>query len=432
MSLFQLRKGLVALGFGVALLVAAGLLGCSSDDLTPSSPSGDYLATNAGLGGSATVDQAISASTEAPPSGLVTVNFFSESLTFWPYTGRDFSSVTVDPINLIFVGEVDPAQIRAALMGLDGDRTSFGYPPAPPFNMTWVDAIGDVQTCYAEDGGWVGSVVQLQLGDYNPLRFHLRLFQTKGDYGDGGTWTLGAAHFELLIPGTPNHEVLSWEKAKEIVIVDMIRSGLLDMDVPMMPTQVITQAPDYREILPFIYNELPPELVAFIEGPAQPVTDPVPLANSGEAMMLNVVNAASVEPGVWSSDLTIEFDQVVPKPFCSDGPADWVYITGPVYLTQQSEVDSEGHYQYTSNAKGHLTAVPVDITQNPPMPAGMPFKAVIGDNQNGSTGEDHSRVQFRTRRIAPQDGGAEILMTRLMVSWRGGSSYRAESKCLSP
>ena len=43
-----------------------------------------------------------------------------------------------------------------------------------------------------EAGGWVGSAVQLECGDYRVLRFHMRLFQA-GDY------TIGNTHLDLLV-----------------------------------------------------------------------------------------------------------------------------------------------------------------------------------------------------------------------------------------
>jgi hypothetical protein len=95
------------------------------------------------------------------PSPLVTVNVGPQSLEFWPYTGTNFSGAPQDPINLIFFGEADPRDIRAALMALDGNRNIPGLPSVPPFNSTWTDAIGNVQTGYGSPEGWTGSVIQL-------------------------------------------------------------------------------------------------------------------------------------------------------------------------------------------------------------------------------------------------------------------------------
>lgn len=67
-----------------------------------------------------------------PPSPLVNVGVGSEYLNFWPYIGVNFSGESHDPINLIFYGEADPLEIRAALLALDGDRRGFPFPPVPP------------------------------------------------------------------------------------------------------------------------------------------------------------------------------------------------------------------------------------------------------------------------------------------------------------
>lgn len=72
----------------------------------------------------------------AAPSPLVTVDIGLDAVEFWPYTGADLSGTPKDPINLIFFGQADPRDIRAALLSLDGDRTAFGMPSAPPFSST--------------------------------------------------------------------------------------------------------------------------------------------------------------------------------------------------------------------------------------------------------------------------------------------------------
>ena len=96
-----------------------------------------------------------------------------------------------------------------------------GLPIAvPPFTLTWKDCIGDVQSGYADEFGWTGGVVQVGLGDYESPRFHMRLFKV-------GNWTVANAHFEILIPGTADHQVLSWELAEQRVIADIMRTGQL-------------------------------------------------------------------------------------------------------------------------------------------------------------------------------------------------------------
>jgi hypothetical protein len=406
----------VVVGVGVALLA-----GCSNENLTGlDNPAG---VADRGL----VADRAGTATSgETPPAGLTQVDVGGESLTLWPYTGRDFSGTPVDPVNLIFVGEVDPTQIRDVLLNLDGDRTAFGFPPAFPFNATWTEAIGDVQTNFAGNEGWLGNVIQLQLGSYESARFHLRLFRTGEAYGGGGEWTVGAAHFEVLIPGTAEHQVLSWEHAEQIVMVDLVRSGLLG--AAPAPSDIINEVGAFREIPPFIYNELPADLKMFIGGPTGPVDAPVGIPTDGRATVLNLAGTAPAVTGPRVQQFTLNYDQVIPKPFCSDGPTDWVYISGPVNIRQTVETDDG--YQYHSEISGTLIATPVDIMQSPPVPVGDSFQAEIGDKQHGFLRDGHARVDFQTKRVAPQGGGTEMNMTHLKVATRGEKTYREKAMCL--
>ena len=80
---------------------------------------------------------------------------------------------------------------------------------------------GAVQLACVQPGAPFGS----------PFRLHLRLFRSREH-------TLGGAHLEFLIPGTAEHEVLSWDLAREFVSFDMARTGLL------------TAAPSAVELIP--------------------------------------------------------------------------------------------------------------------------------------------------------------------------------------
>lgn len=367
------------------------------------------------------------ASVPGSPPNRVSLDLGGAGLEVWPYTGSDFEGAPVDPVNLVFVGEADPAAIRAALLALDGSRP--GLPPVFPFTEPWSEAIGDVQTGYAEPGGWTGSVIQLQLGAYDPVRFHLRLFRA-GELPDGRVVTLGAAHFELLIPKTSEHQVLSWELAEQMVAYDIARTGLLA--APPAPTAVINRAPAWREIPDVIYNELPDELVFLVGGPATPVSVAVPIPSDGRGTVLVLGGSAGIPAGTLTQNLSIVFDQVVPKPFCADGPFDWVLVTGTVDFTREGTVDASGQYAYAAGYEGVLLATPVDITRTPPIPVGEPFTARVRGSQEGFTWGNALRVQARDVRLAPQDGGMEFLNTLLRVSSEGANASRKNTKCLEP
>jgi len=257
---------------------------------------------------------------ETPPSPLVTVDAAGNSLTLWPFTGTDFSGATQDPMNLIFVGNVSARDLREALLALDGNRTAFGFPDQFPFNSTWQDAIGGVQTGYGEPAGWVGNAIQLECGAYETIRFHIRFFEV-GDY------TLGGIHFEVIIPGTTAHQVISWELAEQFVTGDFLRSGLLG-GVPTQTVNPINPSPSFGEIPAVIYNGLPVVLRKGIGGPLENVTDPVPIATDGRATILNLVGSVPAEQMVSGQDFVINFNQVIPKLFCTSGPFDFLLVQG--------------------------------------------------------------------------------------------------------
>src|SRR5882672_1229843 len=157
-------------------LVAAAFLavGCSRDANLPGSPA---LAPRLGAAArSANWSPVVLTQNGETPAGVLAVSLGSEMLKLWPYTGESMDGAPSDPVNLIFVGNADPVRIRAALLNLDGDRTTFGFPAVYPFNAKWSDAVGGVHTSYSEGEGWQASVIQLQLGSYSPVRVHLRLF----------------------------------------------------------------------------------------------------------------------------------------------------------------------------------------------------------------------------------------------------------------
>jgi len=357
----------------------------------------------------------------AVPTNLKTVTVGSKSLTFWPYTGENFSGNPQDPINLIFVGKADPREIMEGLMSLDGDRTAYGLPPVAPFNATWTDAIGDVQTGYDSHDGWVGGVIQLACGDYGPTRFHLRMFRM-------GEWTIANAHFELQIPGTEQHQVLSWELAENFVLVDMIRLGLLGA----LPdtTEIINQV-DFRTIPSQIYNLLPVELRDAIGGPSGDVSVDVPIKSDGRAVIFNLAGAIPVAQDYRVQDFIISFDQVIPKPFCATGPYDYLYVTGPVHLFQTTEIGGDGKYIVNFEANGDLTVVPFDPISGQPI--GEPMKAVVKESHKGSIDDKQfSASSWLFQKLVPaSDDAAGSFIKRLRVNSQGNNNYEEGGDCRS-
>lgn len=415
-----------------ALTLVLALAGCSKDAVNPKVSS---VLGPRGLSASASSTapaHVVEMTSAQPPAGVTSIHFDGQQLSLWPYTGLSFDGTSEDPVNLVFVGKADPVAIRAALLALPEDHSGSPFPDAYPFNSRWTDATGDVQSAYADGEGWVGNVIQLQLGRYEFGRVHLRLFRTGKAFGSEGGWTLGAAHFEILIPNTADHQVLSWDLAKQAVIRDLARTGLLDASTPMSETPVISQTPSFRNIPDFIYSQLPIELKMLVFGMNPPASGSPGIPSDGKAMILHVGTAATVTPGTATDAFTLTYNQVAPKPFCSAGPLDWVLLQGPINISKTVTVDATGALQYASTLSGRLAVTPVDITANPPAPSGTTFYANVSDVQSGWINDSQAWVTAQVKRVGNPGSGAEMLMTRLRVSTEGQDQYRLETRCLGP
>lgn len=355
-----------------------------------------------------------------PPAPLVTVGVGDDVLEFWPYTGVNFSGTPQDPINLIFYGKADPRDIMSALLALDGDRSAFGFPPVAPFNLTWSDAIGDMMASYG-NADWTGSSVQLALGGYEDPRFHIRLFKM-------GEWTVANAHFEILIPGTADHQVLSWELAEQLITADFVRSGLLDETVPVIPTSQINQ-PNFREIPVQIYNALPVELRMLIGGPLNNVASPVPIPSDGHAVILNLADKVDWQAETRVKDFVLYYDQVFPRPFCSQGEYDYVYVTGPVHLQQTVTVNSHGVYSLTFKASGNLDVTPFDPITG--QPTGESMTAKVRQRHKGYLSDSRGVADgMLFQIIMPIDEpGGGWFYNRLRVNTQGDNFFRNRTSC---
>jgi len=327
-----------------------------------------------------------------PPPTTVTVEVDGESLTLGPYATSDFATPS-DPVNLVFL-HTDPRAIRQELMKLTGDRTEPPFPggpvfpPDPPFNCVWTDAMGYEQAAYAEPEGWVGGEVQLAcvnprepMGD--PFRFHLRLFRS-------GPHTFGAAHFEILIPNTAEHEVLSWDFARQFVMLDMLRTHTL---VPPAPKVVPLVSPGtFREVRRLVYEGVRrlagDTFIRLIGLPLLPPgsTDTVvPIPTNGAAVVFSpIIDFRPVK-----SDRTTKYrgtyDTDAPKPFC--GPA-LVHLTGALQLQLRVQTNPSGKYLRTYSVSGTLRVTPK-------MPPGNAADAIIFEAHRGMLTDNYGEVTER-------------------------------------
>ncbi len=377
--------------YGATLLVLCAAGGCRDAD-EPLAPS---LNTSA--------PRAVSA--QVTPDPLVPVEALGMSLTLWPYTGSDLAGKKVDPINFLFPGRPDPRQIRALLLSLDGNR------PGVPFNCLWKDAAGGSnQTAFAEGAGWVGSSIQLTCGGYD-VRFHLRLFSV-------GNWTLGAAHFEVNITGTQEHESLSWNVARDFVAYDFMRSGKVSGYAPVF---VGSQTPTYRTIRQQVWDGIKNTPLA---GLVQPVIDDsVHIPNDGAAVALTFSSTPAITPMDETTSFDVTMDQYIPKPFCG-GPADYVHVSGLLHVTEHTVVGQDLSYHNTQQMKGDLVVKPVLATG-----LGPAYKAMI-DNVNTSLFTDSQNiVTLYTRQATSPAGNGGVYTEDLKVGPASSTGYSLNVRC---
>jgi len=331
-----------------------------------------------------------------PPSPTVNVTLVEgRALTLGPYTANDYSGDVYDPVNLFFL-DTDPREIRQALLELNAER-EYPWTAFPFAGCLWADGMGSEQVAWAEPEGWVGGEVQLvcitpgaPLGD--PLRVHLRLYR-QGDV------TLGAAHLDFLIPGTAQHEVLSWDIPRDFVTAEMARTLLLTAPPDVVPVQAPgTFRAVRRPVYDGIYGDGPPApgeppspgyaLLAALGLVPPPPTGDVPIPTSGEAWVLS---ADIILDAGWSatrSKVVVDYDVVSPRPFCATGPYDLVHLAGPVELGVVVYTSPWGTYHRRHWIRGTLSVTPLApdgaggyIVTGPPVPAVVSenHRAVLND-----------------------------------------------------
>jgi hypothetical protein len=368
---------------------------------------------------------------DAPaPAGVISTGIVGTpgTLTFYPYTRTEFvTGEDFDPVNLVFLGHADPRNVRAVLLGLDGNRTAAlgasipGYPAAAPFDCRWHDAIGDMQTAYGGDQGWAGSVIQLACGGFGPVRFHLRLFRL-------GIYTVANTHFEMLIPGTADHQVLSWERAEEFVDYDMLRSGLVD-PAAVTVTDVINAA-THRTILKDLWNALAssPEgqaVLGFVRlgAPAPFVDQDQPIRNGdGRATVFSVTTDVTPTPGTFSQTVPIDFGQDIPRPFCAHVPR-FLRVSGHLDLNKTVSIDAMGNYRSSFSTNGKLDAR--DLV------TGTVYFAKVAEHQESAMSDgDQSALATVERRELPAGlQGNGSLSTRLKVGPASVTQFVRQEEC---
>jgi hypothetical protein len=221
--------------------------------------------------------------------------------------------------------------------------------------------------------------------------------------------------------------VLSWDLAEQLVAYDMARTGLLGAAPSTTP---VINTPAHREIPAVIYNLLPPDLRFLVTGSPEPSAAPVPIGNGdGRATVLALTAAQPYAGGVFTENLPITYGQAIPKPFCSSGPADVVFVQGPVSLVKTVEVSADGRYRSSFSASGVLSVTPVDPATGQPTAA--PHQARVAEHQESAMSDrDESALATVQRMELPQnEAGRGRLFTRLRVGPGGVTQFSRTEEC---
>ena len=357
------------------------------------------------------------------PAPLASFQVGGQALRAFGYATDDLSSNGRDPINLVFAGRSDPRHIRAALMGLDGNRSGS---PLAPFDCTWKDAVGGLQAAWGTKNGWVGSAIQLECGEYGPVRFHLRFF-------DIGNVTLGGAHFEFLIPGTSDHQVVSWELAEQLVTFDLARTGLLG--AAPASSGPVNAAPWFRTIPGFLHAlavQSDPQFGALLGmlGLVDLANGDKGIPTDGAATVLSLATAAPLVPGEARQEFEVGFGQVIPKPFCVDGaPSPYLYVTGPVHLRLTTVQRANGEFSQRMTAAGTLALTPVNPATGEPV--GEPYSADVSEFQTAGIGRQGASIQGMQHQVEKPSSapGRGRLQIKLKVGEKGVPQYSRRETC---
>jgi hypothetical protein len=209
-----------------------------------------------------------------------------------------------------------------------------------------------------------------------------------------------------------------------LVRTDLVRSGLAAADGET--TFVDNGSPTWREVRWQVLNGVPADLRAALGLPTGTVSGNVPIPNDGRAEVLTL--AGQYRPR--RSDVVVEFDhpldQTIPKPFCSSGPADLLYVKGTVHMVQRVLTHPSGFEASRFAASGVLQVTPIDGTTG--QPSGPPFLATVYEAY---------RSGISDRRQGAAMGALQVLLRHPTQSlleklWAGGAKRYARKESCGP
>jgi len=124
--------------------------------------------------------------------------------------------------------------------------------------------------------------------------------------------------------------------------------------------------------------------------------------------------------------LSLPFGQVIPRPFCSQGPADFVFVQGPVDISVSTRVNGRGVLQSHNVLRGDLDVTPMDISRG--LPSGPTFRAQISQTDNTGVGPSGTHVDAVQQRKAVPSTTAFLSIHRV-TGPNGSARFTSSERC---
>jgi hypothetical protein len=190
----------------------------------------------------------------------------------------------------------------------------------------------------------------------------------------------------------------------------------------------INPSPTFREIPYYIWEAMPPELQYLVGGiPGSLGNFPIPC--NVNATVFHMAGSVGGQPQVATQDFVINFDIIMPKPFCATSAYDYVQVEGPVHLRQKVVYTPSGNFISQFHANGHLNLTPINpITGNP---IGDTYQAVINEHHKGIITNNVTLVSsFQMQVMIPPSGPFNgQLLVHLNIGPGNSSDYSMEINC---
>jgi hypothetical protein len=154
----------------------------------------------------------------------------------------------------------------------------------------------------------------------------------------------------------------------------------------------------------------------------------VGILTDGQAAIVNMTGSPEAEAGSFKRTQTVQFNQVIPKPFCIDLAFPAVQVTGPIEFREHWVLTPSNNYIANFRARGTLNLTPLDPATGE---TGSTYRARV-DEKHRAMFTDHqntvSQVQMQVE-LPPSAPFHGRLRVEFGVGSHGMTSHSASLVC---